>query len=830
MRGYRRRSTAAYLAGVGASFLLLTQLGGTLLDLPARPWWGMRPGPDVSTVQRVDEGSPADLAGIRKGDRVLTFGGVPWARHWEAGRDAQQRVVVELESADGARRSVTLAPATFPRAEIVRQLLKGAVGVCFVLTGLVVFLSRSDRVATLFFLMNLLFSRLMLPETELTRQAFLLDKLMLDLASLVLPAVVLHFFLSFPRRARFLAGRSWLLYLPAIVGMPLSVKFDIDLVLLGKPISPAAVVFQTTMALLFVGMILWGVVTFLQGVRAVRSPVLRRSLRFLLPTTAAAVLPPLLLSAVLNLFPAVEIPGERYAFASLVLLPLGFAHGILRYGLMDLELVAKRSAVYGTLTALLVAAYYLLTDVLGRAMLAAAGPGRTLLSFAVVFAAALLFIPVRDRIQAFVDRALYRRRYGYRRTLQEFSHLLASFLGRDELVRVLVERLPEVLGTQRAALFLRSSRDASLHVAGTRGMGQAEIPAPVFEPSDDLRAWWHEVDGPVPMVPGDGAGRFGRLPLEERALLAALDARVLVFLPREKELEGLLVLGAKDGDESYAGEDLELLGTIGDQAGTALSSSRLHEAALERRRIEEELAVAKRIQASLLPRALPRRDGLEVAAITRPCHEVGGDLYDFFDLGDDELGLAVADVSGKGVPAALILSGLQATLRAEAPHGATPEPVVRRVNERLCADLRAGNFASLIYGQLDVRRRQFRYVNAGHPAGLVLRRGGTIERLDEGGLLLGVQRDAAYRVGARSFDPGDLLLLYSDGATDVLNDSDEEFGRERLERLLGRVGHLPTATVLESIVTAVETFVGGALPDDITLLAARFAPEPDPAA
>jgi sigma-B regulation protein RsbU (phosphoserine phosphatase) len=508
--------------------------------------------------------------------------------------------------------------------------------------------------------------------------------------------------------------------------------------------------------------------------------------------------------------------------------PLGFGHAILRYGLMDLEMVVRRSVVYGALTALLVTAYYLITDILGHVVLAASGPGRAILSFAVVFAAALLFLPVRDRLQAFVDRALYRRRYAYRRTLHDFSRLLATFLERDELVRVLVERLPEVLNVSRAALFLRSSREASLHVAGTRGLGQSEIPIPVFEPSPALLAWWAELDGPVPLGPAQDAARFGRLPLEERALLAALDARVLVFLPRERALEGILVLGAKDEDERFRAEDLELLATIGDQAGTALSSSRLHEEALERRRLEEELAVAKRIQASLLPRGVPKRAGMDIAAITRPCREVGGDLYDFLELGDDALGLAVADVSGKGVPAALILSGLQATLRAEAGRDTTPEPVIRKVNERLCRDLDAGTFASLLFGYLDLPRRAFHYVNAGHPAGLIVRRDGTLEHLDEGGLLLGVEPGAQYRAGTRTFAAGDLLLLYSDGVTDVLNDSDEEFGRPRLESLLRRVAHLPSGALVESIATAVEAFVGGTLPDDLTLLVAKFLPEPPP--
>lgn len=828
MRGYRRRSTAAYLVGVAASFLLLTQLGGTLLALPSRPWWGLLPGPDDS-VRRVVAGSPAEKAGIVERDQVLRFGGVPWARHWEYRADADGSVLVDLRGPDGSLRTARLAPMSTPRDELVRQLVKAGIAGLFLVTGLVVFLSRSDRVATLFFFMNLLFSRLMFPEAPLkTREAFLFDKLALDLASLVLPAVVLHFFLSFPRRARFLARdprRAWLLYLPAIIGMPLSVLFDIDLVLLGRPVSRAALAFQMVTALIFVAMIVVGVVAFVRGVRSLSSPVLRRSVRWLLPATAIGILPPLVLSGILAVSPWLVLPGDRYAFVTFALVPLGFGHAILRYGLMDLELVVRRSVVYGALTALLVTAYYLVADILGHAV-GASGAGRTLLSFAVVFAAAILFLPVRDRVQDFVDRALYRRRYAYRRTLHEFSRLLATFLERDELIRVLVERLPEVLGVRRAALFLRSPRDASLHLAGTRGLGQAEIPFPVFEPSPALLAWWTELDGPVPLGPAQDTARFGRLPLEERALLAALDARVVVFLPRERALEGILVLGGKDEDERWGGEDLELLGTIGDQAGTALTSARLQEEAIARRRMEEELAVAKRIQSSLLPRTLPQRAGVEIAAITRPCREVGGDLYDVLEISPDALGLAVADVSGKGVPAALILSGLQATLRAEAGRDATPEPVIRKVNERLCRDLHPGSFASVLYGHLDVSRRVFRYVNAGHPAGIVIRPDGTLDRLDEGGLLLGVEPGAIYQSGTRTFAPGDVLLLYSDGVTDVLNDADEEFGRARLEALVRRVAHLPCNSLLESIATAVETFVGGGLQDDLTLLVAKFLPEP----
>jgi serine phosphatase RsbU (regulator of sigma subunit) len=566
------------------------------------------------------------------------------------------------------------------------------------------------------------------------------------------------------------------------------------------------------------------VVSFLRGVRNITSPLLRRNMRFVLPGTALGILPPLLLAGLLALFPSLEIPGDRYAFITLVLVPLSFGHAIIRYGLLDLELVVKRSVVFAALTALLIIGYWLVAELVAD-LVGRNGTQHTIVSFAVVGALALLFVPVRERVQALVERSLYGRQFDYRRTVREFSSLFATFLERDELVRILVERVPEVVGAGRAVLFLRTSRDEALRLGASPGFGPGEIPLPLFYPSNELLRWWAEFDGPVVVgSPGRHPDRFDRLPAEERQLLEALDPRVLVFLPRERTLEGLLLLGRKPDGERYRAEDLELLATLGDQAGTALSSSRLHEEALERRRLEEELAVARRIQASLLPASVPEADGLEIAAVTRPCLEVGGDFYDFLDLGDEALGLAVADVSGKGVPAALILSGLQATLRGEASAQSAPEPVVAKINARLCADVESGNFASLLYGHLDLRRRSFRYVNAGHPAGLVVRRDGSLRRLETGGLLLGVERTAEYAAGEHRFEEGELLVLYSDGVTDVLNEADEEFGQERLESLLPRLAHLPSRAVIDGIVAAVERFVGGTLPDDLTLLVAKFRP------
>jgi sigma-B regulation protein RsbU (phosphoserine phosphatase) len=834
MRGYRRRGAASYLLGVAASFLLVVQLGGTLLQLRDKPFWGLRIAGADQTVRRVGPGSPAERAGIRKNDEILSFAGAEWARAWERSYGEDGSALVRVRTPGEDPRSVRIEPAPWPRGDVARQIGSGLIVVAFVSVGLVVFLSRSDRVATLFFLMCLLVARLVIPDPEHdSKGVFLLERMQLDLAYLFFPPVFLHFFLNFPARTRFAARhgrRLALIYLPSIVAAAVILRLDVLLILEGQPVPEGAQILQAVTALISVAMIVLGVALFLVGVRRTTSPALRRSLKWVLPGTAVGILPPLLLTAILNWNPSLEIPGDRYAFLTFLLVPVSFAHAILRYDLLDLELVVKRSVVYTALTAFLVAVYYLVAEVLGSWVMARTGTGRTLLSFAVVFVVALAFMPVRDRIQRFVDRTFFRQRYSYRATLRSFASAFASVLERDRLVELLVERLPELLDAERAALFVRSSPDDSLHLTGSRGVGATEIPHPVLQPSAALLAWWREHGGPVPVDPAQDPRPLARLSADERDVLDAVEPAVLVFLPRERRVEGLLLLGPKHrSGERYRAEDLELLATLGDQAGTALASCRLHEEALERRRLEEELAVARRIQASLLPEEMPRAEGIEITALTRPCLEVGGDFYDFLDFGARGVGLAVGDVSGKGVPAALLLSSMQATLRAEAHLDADLDPVVRKINRRLCGHGDPNRFASLVFGRLDPERRSFRYVNAGHPAGLVVARDGSIRRLEEGGLLLGVEPEAEYRAGLATFEPGEVMLLYSDGVTDVFNETGDDYSAERLEKLLPRIAHLSGKEIMERILTSVESFVGGPLTDDVTLLVARFLPDPAPA-
>ena len=231
-----------------------------------------------------------------------------------------------------------------------------------------------------------------------------------------------------------------------------------------------------------------------------------------------------------------------------------------------------------------------------------------------------------------------------------------------------------------------------------------------------------------------------------------------------------------------------------------------------------ELEEARRIQRTLLPAVLPQMDGVELAASWQPASGVGGDCFDAIRFSSHRLALSIADVVGKGIPAALLMSNLQAAVRAFATEAARPAELCERVNTILCGHISEGRFISFFYCVVDSELGSLTYANAGHfPPGLI-KPDGTVIRLTNGGPVLGVLATGAYDSGTVAFGAGDRLILYTDGITEARSESDEEFGDERLLSLA--VDHRAcSAPALQArLVDAVATFTGRRFTDDATLI------------
>jgi len=235
----------------------------------------------------------------------------------------------------------------------------------------------------------------------------------------------------------------------------------------------------------------------------------------------------------------------------------------------------------------------------------------------------------------------------------------------------------------------------------------------------------------------------------------------------------------------------------------------------------QEAEHAREIQQALMPRELPQIHRCLLAAECIPSRVVGGDYYDAIRLNDSRAAIAIGDVSGKGMPAALLMSNLQAIVRAFAPTGLAPHELCARANQLIAANVAPGKYITFFYAVIDTGQMRIDYCNAGHNPPLLHHRAAPAETLGEGGPVLGILPDATYATGAVNLAPGDCLVLYTDGITEAVNAADEEFGEERLKALLD--GHSAGAAERRAhIVAAVSQFSNGIFHDDVTTLVATI--------
>jgi len=289
---------------------------------------------------------------------------------------------------------------------------------------------------------------------------------------------------------------------------------------------------------------------------------------------------------------------------------------------------------------------------------------------------------------------------------------------------------------------------------------------------------------------------------------------------------GVLAVADKESRDGrvldFTPADARLLSLFANQAAAAIETARLHREAIEKEGIERELELAAAIQREILPRSLPEVAGVELAASNLPTRQVGGDYFDLFPLSRGRLGFLVADVSGKGVPAALLVSTVHAAVHLQIDQAETIVELVTRIDRHLQRYAAARKFLTLFFGVLEPDTGILRYVSAGHNPALLACASGSIALLPSTGVPLGILPKAAWREETLEMAPGDLLCVYTDGLTEAVNEADEEFGLERLSALVARGRALPAQALCDSMLGEVADFARG-MPqyDDQTVLLVR---------
>src|SRR5437764_6072851 len=265
--------------------------------------------------------------------------------------------------------------------------------------------------------------------------------------------------------------------------------------------------------------------------------------------------------------------------------------------------------------------------------------------------------------------------------------------------------------------------------------------------------------------------------------------------------EELIGVFDRESDEldAYSEDDLEVLMLLASQVAIIIDKVMLHEQLIEKQRLETQLEVARQVQLELLPPRDPQLEGFDISAYNFPTEEVSGDYYDWVRIYEDQIGIVIADVSGKGVPAALLMAFLRASLRAASHIGYAPHISMSKVNYLLWESIERNQFVTAFYGILDATNRTLAYSNAGHNPPLLLDVNGDAHFEERGGVPLGMFRDSRYYEYYATIDPGQMLVLYTDGVTEATNPAGEEYGRDRLVDAARRARDLPAREMIDFI-------------------------------
>lgn len=301
---------------------------------------------------------------------------------------------------------------------------------------------------------------------------------------------------------------------------------------------------------------------------------------------------------------------------------------------------------------------------------------------------------------------------------------------------------------------------------------------------------------------------------------------VAVPLQTEDRVIGLIYLDSPHFVHEFTKDDLNLLTVMANVAAIRIEHTRLAEVEQAERLLAKELQQAAEIQHGLLPARAPQIRGFDLAGYNAPCRTVGGDYYDFLTYPDGRVAILVGDVAGKGMPAALLMSSLQARVQVLFDEPDDLAARVTKLNRIICSNCPGNRFISFFLGVLDPVTGDLMYVNAGHNPPLLVRHDGSVEQLESTGLVLGILAAARYEQQTRRLDPGDLVVLFSDGVTEACRpDSEEDFGEERLSQMLAELRSGSAQSIIESVNHALQEFTCGAPPaDDITLVVAKRVP------
>lgn len=404
--------------------------------------------------------------------------------------------------------------------------------------------------------------------------------------------------------------------------------------------------------------------------------------------------------------------------------------------------------------------------------------------------------------------------------LSEVSKALISHMTIEELLDHVMDLICKNLPMDRGILMLKEGNPAQLIPKVVR-INNKDLKNRKIQVSQSIINMALDKNSAVLTYDAQSDPRFR---MQDSIIKSSIHSAMCVPLWNNKEIIGIVYSDRIYLLDQFSEEDLRLLTLLSNLAAVKIENAKLFEESIEKERIEKELELAAQIQKDLLPKENPECENFEIAGSNIPCHQVGGDYYDFITIDPCRFAISIADVSGKGVSASLLMASLRGALHSEVHPQYKLEDMAAKLNNYVHRSSAINRFITFFFCELNRKSGELRYINAGHNSPLILDRKGKIHRLESCGLCLGVLPSVTYEAKNVTLKPGDVALLFTDGITESLNKENEEFSENRLIRLLKKHSNLPAQKLLERIFDEVDSFTSGAEQiDDMTLIIIKRA-------
>ena len=815
-----------------------------------RPYDGIVPIPYSRggiEVRAVVPGSPAANAGIRAGDCVLGIGKRMVGSTSDASAELRKHSIGETVNYIYQRsRCGTDAKGELPTVRVhlsserlggTTYLYSAALGFLFFFIGFFVFNRRpDDRAARIFFLLCVLF--LLFFVCRLRPASYWWIDLFVQntgtVSLFLLPAVFLHFFLIFPRPKEFTfahpdewtgeppprwkerlqdflsasPGLFYLLYsIPPVVflyDVMRQLRGDRVAILSGAPLSSWV---------LLGDYLVLGLIALAHSAFTLPDARERRQAFHVFIGTIVGIAPFVLFGIVLPSAFNIE-DYVFYGIIPMIFIPLTFAYAIVRFQMLDVRVIVRRTFLYAATTVILLGVYALALVMANVIFAESRLSSSPLFNFGFFLVGISLFEVLRRRLQTPLDKLFFREKFDYQKALLEMSEAITGELDLGRIADFLTGRVAATMRLDKASIWLRDS-EGWLERRGRRDDR--------LSPGAEIRRFLREQGKPAaPEVLCERVADEESRKFCERALAEGF--HLLVPLVYRERLMGLLALKEKLSGERFDRDDQTLLSTLANQSALAIETAPLHDEMTRQAELKRDLEIARDIQTSLLPRSLPSVAGFSFLGGSLPAKVVGGDFYDFISFDDRRLGVVIGDVSGKSVPASLLMVASKEIVYSRAQTTRDPGILFQESNRRIYA-IKRRMFVSLGYFLLDPDAMSLRYSIGGQPLPMILRSGdGGPRFLDppEQRLPLGALKEVPYDTREMFLKRGDLLFFYTDGITEAMDGEMNPYGEERLMESLQTRREESLDDIARGLLADIRTHVGGAEQyDDMTFLFMR---------